>query len=137
VGTITLIDDGTHLDLEGEAVDDRLLVEPDAFAAATGWVLKPEGLCRDDVCVPVRDRVGLTDASGRIDVERVATALGRPVVVEAEHAVAALGTPAAGVAEQLRTLQAPPLVLPDLEGNPVDVHDLGRRKRLLLAWSSW
>ena len=33
-----------------------LLLDPTTLREVTGWELKPEGLCRDDVCVPTRGR---------------------------------------------------------------------------------
>jgi hypothetical protein len=121
--------------------DGRVLVDAAALAEATGWQLKPEGLCRGDVCVPVRDPRALGDAGG-LDVAEVAQALGRPLVVDAVRGVAALGEAADDVASSMASLQAPDVVVADLDGHPVSLHDvaasdLGRRKRLLLAWSSW
>ena len=106
------------------------------FAVATGWALKPEGFCRGEVCVPVRDR-SFQGADGRIDVALSAVALGRPVVVDAARGIAAIGEPAHRIAEQMITLRAPEFTLPDLDGNPVSLRDFNRRKVLLLAWSSW
>ena len=40
---------------------------PDDLRVAIGWELKPEGLCRDDVCVPVRDRDALL-VDGMVDL---------------------------------------------------------------------
>ncbi len=131
----TIIDDERHHHVAAEP-GDRMVVAVDAFAAATGWMLKPEGLCRADVCVPVRDRASLVVGDG-IDVEAAAAALGRPAVVDAERGVAALGVPANDVADAMRSLDAPDFTLPDIDGRPVSLHDYDRRKRLLLAWSSW
>src|SRR3954468_19724873 len=73
----------------GRVVDDRVLVDATALGALTGWQLKPEGLCRDEMCVPVRDPQ--LAAGGEIDARRFADALGRPVVIDAAHGVIALG----------------------------------------------
>lgn len=131
----TIIDDERHHELAAD-LGERMVVAPADFAAATGWLLKPEGLCREDVCVPVRDRSRLVVGDG-IDVEAAAAALGRPAVVDPRRGVAAFGAPAYEVADAMRSLDAPDFTLPDIDGRPVSLHDYDRRKRLLLAWSSW
>ena len=68
---------------------DRILIEPDSLEAATGWVLKAEGLCRESVCVPVRDRDALV-VDGAIDVAELAAALRRPVVDDERFGPAAV-----------------------------------------------
>lgn len=132
----TIIDDDRHHEVHAEP-GERLVVTAADFAAATGWELKPEGLCRADVCVPLRDPALVRTADGLVDVAGAAAALGRPSVVDAGRGVAAIGEPARSVAERMRSLAAPDFTLPDLQGNPVSLHDFDRRKRLLLAWSSW
>jgi hypothetical protein len=72
----------------------RVLAVAASLEAATGWVLKPEGLCRGSVCVPVPDRAALV-VDGAIDVARFAAALRRPIVVDPDEAVVAIGIPAA------------------------------------------
>lgn len=113
---------------------DRLLVEPVSLAAATGWVLKPEGLCRDGGCVPVRDREALV-VDGALDAAVFAKALGLAAALDVEHSVVALGEGAARTPAQGE--RAPELVLPDLDGAPVALRDFAGRKRLLVAWASW
>ena len=63
--------------MEARIDGDRVLVDPASLEAATGWVLKPEGLCRGSVCVPVRDRDALV-VDGAIDVAAFAAALAAP-----------------------------------------------------------
>jgi hypothetical protein len=137
-GVITLIDDTGHHELDGVVEGERLFVDPTAFARATGWQLKPEGLCRDDVCVPVRDPAALLGDDGRtIDLAAVGTALGHEVVADPANTIVALGAAASSVAESMASLVAPDFTLPDIHGVPVSLADHDRRKRLLLAWSSW
>lgn len=136
--SVTLVDELGSRDMPGDVIAGRLLAEPSAFAAATGWELKPEGLCRDDVCVPVRDRAALSGPAGELlDVVAVAEALGRIHVADPARRVVALGDRADIVSERMQELEAPAFTLPDLDGRPTSLADFDRRKRLLLAWSSW
>jgi hypothetical protein len=134
--TATLVDCDRVTVVHATRADDTLLVDADDLARATGWTLKPEGLCRDDVCVPVRDRAALAHDRG-IDVQAFAAALGRPVALEPAAAMAVIGDAPDAMGAQLASLTAPPFTLPDLDGNPVSLADFAGRKRLLIAWASW
>ena len=69
-----------EVEVAGGRDGDRLLVPEDQLASATGWDLKPQGLCRADACVPVRDRAAL-GPDGWIDLVAFAGAIGHPVAV--------------------------------------------------------
>lgn len=120
--TLTLLDGGT-------VESDGLLVSADALAAATGWELKPQGLCRGDACVPAT----LTEP---VSLSEVAQLLGRPLAHHdlGDRVVAVLGEPAGTTAGTGQS--APPLELPDLDGAPVPVGRPGR-KTAVVAWSTW
>jgi peroxiredoxin len=114
----------------------RALVGPAALEAVSGWVLKPEGLCRGPVCVPVRDRDALV-VGDTIDVAAFAAAVGRPVVIDAAEGVIALGAPAAERVAAMESLDAPDFELPDVEGGSFRYSSLGKRKKLVVTWASW
>ena len=97
---------------------------------ATGWALKPEGLCRDERCVPVEGA-----SSDAIELSDVSRALGMPVVAEPRAGLWALGPEAGGKA--LATAVLPDIELPDLEGRPLRLSSLRGQKVLLVAWASW
>ena len=108
----------------------------DDFARATGWQLKPQGLCIDEICVPVRDAKTLTNQT-QIDLVEFARVTNQNIVVDQERKVAALGEHADTRSEAMTSLDAPDFRLPDIHGRQVSFSDFNRRKRLLLAWSSW
>ena len=99
--TATIVDHDRVTEVHATRDDDTLLVEPDDLPRATGWTLKPEGLCRDDVCVPVRDRGALARERG-IDVRAFAAALGRPAALEPAASMAVLGEGSDTLGAQLR-----------------------------------
>lgn len=106
------------------------VVTASELASETGWHVRAEGLCRDDVCVPFT----ASDPTA-IDLASVARALGRPLVSDDAHGLYALG------AEQgthaLISAVAPDLVLPDVTGRPFALRSLLGRKVVLVAWASW
>ena len=96
----------------------------------SGWRLKPEGLCRDDRCVPF---VASDPAS--LEIASVGAALGLPLVHDARHALWAFGAEAGGHA--LVTATAPDFELPDANGATFRLSSLRGQKVLLVAWASW
>jgi peroxiredoxin len=129
----------TLLDTEGGAhqVDGTpLFVDAASLATATGWVLKPEGLCRGDVCVPLLGRAVET-GDGQIDLAQWAEALGYAMAVDADHGVVALAPPASDQPAIEVGSEAPDLELPDVDGASHSLADFAGRKRVLVTWASW
>jgi len=133
--SVTVITDAVAT-VDGEVDGTHVLVAPSSLPAAIDWELKPEGLCREDVCVPVRDRESLL-AGDALDLSAVASALGRPFVVDADARVAAMALPSEERHRALRDHVAPPFTLPDLDGNPHSLEEWRDRKKLLFAFSTW
>ena len=106
------------------------------FARATGWQLKPQGLCIYEICVPVREANRLTDGTS-IDLVEFAQVTQQNIVFDRQRQVAALGERADSRSDSMSSLLAPDFKLPDIHGRQVSFSDFNRRKRLLLAWSSW
>jgi len=113
---------------------DRLDLSTDEFARLTGWEIKPEGACRDEVCVPLP--LLAPDAAGRIPVPVVAERLGMPIAHDERHGLWALG-PRSGDRRVLDTARMPDLVLADFDAGAFDLATLRGRKVVLLAWASW
>jgi hypothetical protein len=107
---------------------ERPLVGVAEFEQRSGWHVRPQGLCRDDVCLPLAANAVV---DGYVDIRLI----GLPLVHDAALGLWALGPPASGPA--LASAVAPELVLPDLNGQPFDLAALHGSKVLLLAWASW
>jgi len=132
----TVINDTEHVEVDA-VLGDRWLMQPAAFEALTGWTLKPEGMCREDVCAPIYRKHDVISADGLIDLVEAAPIIGLTAVADTARSVAALSVSAEARGEAMTSLQAPAFTLPDMAGKPVGLHDFDRRKVLLLAWSSW
>jgi hypothetical protein len=128
---LTLIDE-RQVDVDADLDGERVLISPSELEWATGWELKPEGLCKGPVCVVLHEPVA-TD-SGRVDLNAVARALGRSLAVSVDGAVAALAGDPMGAGQ---TGSIDELELPDVDGNAVRMDAYAGRKRLLIAWASW
>jgi len=133
---LTLIDDGRVVEVDARITANGVRLQPAAVASALGWELKPEGLCRGGLCIPVRDRQRLVDGDG-IELGALAQLIERPLALDVDERVAYLGASAAERGSQLATLQAPDFTLPDLAGRTHSLSDYRGRKVLLVAYASW
>ena len=135
-GPFTLIDE-THASTVDATLDgERVRLSPDTVRAALGWELKPEGLCKGAVCVPVGRRSDVVDKTG-IDLAAFASLLDRPLALDAAERAGCLGASAADRSARLASLVAPDFTLPDLEGNLHSLSDQRGKKVLLIAYASW
>jgi hypothetical protein len=100
----------------------------------TGWTLKPEGMCRDERCVPLP---AAAVKGGDVDVEAFWQRLGGPVIASQDGDAWALGAPADERNAALEGLQAPDFTLPDVDGKPHTLSELRGKKVFLATWASW
>jgi len=108
------------------------------LAAATGWELKPSGLCRGEACVPLLGReITAPGDEARIDLAAWAAALGLLVARDEDAGVVAVTPSAETRAREIADGKAPALALNDVDGNPVAFEDLSGHKRVLVTWASW
>jgi hypothetical protein len=131
----TIIDEGRVSTVDAQVRGGRVVVGAADLERATGWLRKPEGLCRDDVCIPVSS--GNLDVEGGVDLGGVAAALGRPLALDAEEGAAFLGTSASDRAELLTGTFAPDFRLPDLQGREHSLSEHRGSKVLLVVYASW
>lgn len=134
--SFTLIHPGGRTQVAAATDAAGVRLSPETVGEVLGWHLRDEGLCRGDVCVPVRDREALVDDRG-IDLVGLGNVLGLPVAVDVEAGAAAVGTPHTDRAAGLDSLDAPDFSLPDISGQLHSLSDHRGKKVLLIAYASW
>ena len=133
---ITLIDGGRVTRVPARTQGSHVRIAPDALERGFGWTLKPQGLCKDDLCITLRERRGLLEDGG-IDLAVFAQTTGLPLAMDASEGVAVLGESAAARGSRLASLEAPDFTLPDLAGQLHSLSSQRGKKVLLIAYASW
>jgi hypothetical protein len=134
----TLLLEGKVLPFAGARTEGDALWVPEGELSATGWQLKPEGLCKDEVCVPVpTGREAEFVQPGLVNFAAFARHLGMPVLRDAAHHAWSVGEAAADRNERRRSLIAPDFTLPDIDGREHSLSDYRGRKVFLASWASW
>ena len=116
------------------AARDGLWVSPKDAEKATGWTLKPEGMCRADVCVPLP---ASALKPNEVDLAAFWQKLGGPVIASDQRDVWALGAPPDERNAALEGLAAPDFTLPDVNGIARSLSQLRGKKVFLATWASW
>lgn len=120
------------------AQGESLWLDKSDLERATGWALKPEGFCKDDICVPVpAGREAEFSRGDRVDVASFWSLMNKPVASTDTGDVWFLGEGAESRNDALLSLEAPDFTLPDMDGNMHSLTDFRGKRVLLATWASW
>jgi AhpC/TSA family len=99
-----------------------------------GFELKPQGACREDICIPVPRT--MTDGD-YFDLSAFAARTGQAVVGEPSARVWSFGEMPMLRGAFLESRVAPDFSVPDRKGRDVRLSDFRGKKVLLVTWASW
>ncbi len=135
----TILTDAGEFEVpQAEVSDNALWLSAREAEEATGWVAKPEGLCKGELCVPLPPGLEREFVRGqRVNVAALWRHLGQPALRSDRGHVWVLAPSARDRSEALRSLQAPDFTLPDASGRPHSLSDYRGKKIFLVTWASW
>ncbi len=139
----TIIYDGVVSKIEGALPEqDDLWLTTSDLTRASRFVLKPEGACLDELCVPIpkgRERAFLRRSRGAdyFNLAELARVLRQPIARAETSQIWLFGPRPEAQMKVLETLEAPDFTLPDWKGAPRSLRDFRGKKVLLITWASW
>jgi hypothetical protein len=138
----TIVYDDTATDLANAREDaGQLWITTADLKRATRFEVKPQGVCRDELCFPLpkarqQEFVHKTPPGIWFNMTAFAELVHQPVAHDAALATWYFGL-RSDQRQQLSSLQAPDFTLPDLQGKPHRLSDFQGKKILLVTWASW
>lgn len=119
-----------------------LWVMPADLTRINGFVLKPEGACLDEICIPVphgQDSAMVVTRTGQtwFNVTELARKLGQGYAADVETGTWSFAEIPAVRSAQMRSAIAPDFALKDRSGKTVHLSDFRGKKVLLKTWASW
>jgi hypothetical protein len=138
--TIIYEDHATEMSAANEG-PGQLWVTTVDLERATGFELKPQGVCRNELCFPLpksREQEFLRKSTGKTWFNLVAFArlVHQPVAHDEALATWYFGL-RADQRHALSSLEAPDFSLPDMNGKMHSLSDFRGKKVLLVTWASW
>lgn len=119
----------------------QLWITAEDLKRATRFEVKPQGVCRDELCFPLpkaRQQEFLRRQAGRawFNISAFAALVRQPVAHDAALSTWYFGL-RADQRQALNSLQAPDFTLPDMAGKQHSLKDFRGKKVLLVTWASW
>ena len=121
---------------------DDLWLKMSDLKRATGFVVKPQGVCRDELCFPI-PKTRKTQFISRqrgvtlFNLSEFARLVKQPLARDGNHDVYYFGPRAAAQNGFLNSLEAPNFTLPDVNGKMRSLSEFRGKKVLLVTWASW
>jgi len=141
--TRVIIYDGiaTEVAVAPNSLTDLWITTSD-LTRATRFVIKPQGVCRDELCFPLpknrkTEFVAKKGSTTWFNLSEFARLIKQPRVIDEKNGVWYFGARAAEQSGYLTSLEAPNFTLPDLNGKLHSLADFRGQKVLLVTWASW
>jgi hypothetical protein len=143
-----VIYDGVATEVAAPAVALPVAAEGDLWVTladlkrATRFVVKPQGVCRDELCFPIpkNRKDAFLNKQGRVtwfNLSEFARLVRQPVAFDAEQRAWYFGARAHEQNAYLDSLDAPDFKLPDASGKVRSLSEFRGKKVLLITWASW
>jgi|TARA_B100000809_G_scaffold140429_1_gene137985 hypothetical protein len=118
-----------------------LWVTPEDLTRINGFEIKPQGVCLDELCIPLRqneDSDVFVTRRGQewFNVTELASKLEQAFVVDQERRIWSFGELPVERTAFLESAMAPDFALEDREGNVVRLSDFRGKKVLIVTWAS-
>jgi hypothetical protein len=122
---------------------DQLWITTRDLTRATRFEVKPQGVCRDELCFPlpkVRKQEFIEKKPGASDelfnLTAFASLVHQPVAHDAATSTWYFGL-RSDQQQGLASLRAPDFTLPDMDGKMHSLSDFRGKKVFLVTWASW
>jgi hypothetical protein len=131
----------TKVGKDAEVSKDLWLTLAD-LTRATRFTLKPEGVCRDELCFPIpkgRNKEFVVQRGDVIwfNLSEFGRLLKQPTAHDTKHGVWYFGPRPAVQNAHVESRLAPDFTLPNLKGKAQKLSDFRGKKVLLITWASW
>lgn len=139
---VTIIYDDRASDIGADLKDaGQLWITTFDLKRATGFELKPQGVCRDELCFPVpksrqKEFVQGTAEKTWFNLVAFANLVHQPIVHDEALSTWYFGQ-RLDQRQGLSSLKAPDFTLPDMSGKMHSLSDFRGKKVLLVTWASW
>ena len=124
------------------ATGEDLWVTLADLTKATKFVLKPQGVCRDELCFPIPKarKAAFLSAQGKatwFNLSEFARLTKQPTAYDVENSVWFFGPRPEEQNKFVSSLMAPNFRLPDANGKMRSLQEFHGKKILLVTWASW
>ena len=131
----------TEVSKASEASSDLWITTSD-LTRATRFVIKPQGVCRDELCFPLpknrkAEFVAKKGSTTWFNLSEFARLIKQPCVIDEKNGIWYFSARAAEQNGYLTSLAAPNFTLPDLNGKLHSLSEFRGKKVLLVTWASW
>jgi hypothetical protein len=131
----------TNVSVSTEPSKD-LWITMDDLKRATRFVVKPQGVCRDELCfpLPAKRKDEFISKRGKatwFNLSAFAGLVKQPVARDEKNGTWYFGKREDERGTYLASLEAPNFTLPDVNGNMHSLADYRGKKVLLITWASW